>query len=239
MKDYYVFLGSFGSGKSELAINFALNRAKDHPPCTLVDLDVINPYFRSSERSDLLERSGIRLISPPFAHQKIEIMSLSAEVFSAFAQKDGTVIFDAGGDPVGAVSLGQFYSHFSSIPSEHLHVLMVVNPFRPLAETAEKAKSLMEQMQIASRLHVTGFINNANLANETTLTQLITGYETVRELSELTGIPVYATTGTHAVLEEFRNYIADRSPGTDYVGQLIPIEVIMHRTWDKFLKEGL
>lgn len=128
MKEYYVFAGSFGSGKSELAINLAIRKAAENPPCTLVDMDVINPYFRSSERSDLLEKFNVRLISPPFAMHKIEIMSLSPEVYSAFAQKEGTVIFDAGGDPVGAVSLGQFYSHFCNIPSEQLNIFMVINP---------------------------------------------------------------------------------------------------------------
>ena len=108
MKEYYVFVGSFGSGKSELAINFALNKALDNPPCTLLDMDVINPYFRSSERMDVLKKANVRLISPPFAMNKIEIMSLSPEVYSAFAQQEGTVIFDAGGDPVGAISLGQY-----------------------------------------------------------------------------------------------------------------------------------
>ncbi len=239
MKEYYVFLGSFGSGKSELAINLAIKKAMENPPCTLVDLDVINPYFRSSERGNLLERSGIRLISPPFAMQKIEIMSLSPEVYSAFAQPDGTVIFDAGGDPIGAIALGQYFNHFSNIPSEQLHVLMVINPFRPLAETAQKARSLMEQMQNASRLNITGFINNANLVNETTIQELKTGYDVVRELSEMTGIPVYATTGTPHVLESFATYIKEQNLDPNYAGQITPIEVIMHRTWDKFLKEGL
>lgn len=239
MKEYYVFLGSFGSGKSELAINLAIQKAIENPPCTLVDLDVINPYFRSSERFELLKRASVRLISPPFALDKIEIMSLSPEVYSAFAQKDGTVIFDAGGDPVGAISLGQYFSHFCNIPSEQLHVLMVVNPFRPLAETAQKARSLMEQMQNASRLNISGFINNANLVNETTHQELKTGYDVVRELSQETGIPVYATAGSRQVLDAFLCHAKEHDLDFRYIGHPFPIDILMHRTWDKFLKEGL
>lgn len=262
MKEYYVFLGSFGSGKSELAINFALQKALQNPPCTLVDVDVVNPYFRSSERGDLLRQSGIRLISPPYALQKIEIMSLSPEVYSAFAQPDGTVIFDAGGDPVGAVSLGQYYSYFRNIicptdtisypghpAPDFLHsqrtecaalsVFMVINPFRPLAETAKKAYALMEQIQIASRLKVTGLINNANLVNETTAQELKIGYDVVRELSEMTKIPVYATCGTKQVLDDFLSFAETSGLDPSYIGTPIPIDIIMHRTWNKFLKEGL
>jgi len=239
MKEYYVFTGSFGSGKSELAINLALKKAQEHPPCTLLDMDVINPYFRSSERGDLLKDHQIRLISPPFAMNKIEIMSLSPEVYSAFAQKEGTIIFDSGGDPVGAISLGQYHSHFCNILSEQLHVFLVVNPLRPLAETAEKAYALMEQIQIASRLNITGIINNANLVEETTTQELKTGYDVVKELSEKTGIPVYATAGTPRLLDEFFALRDQWGLEDVYLGKKMPIDVVMHRTWGRFLKEGL
>lgn len=239
MKEYYVFLGSFGSGKSELAINSALQKAASNPPCTLVDVDVVNPYFRSSERGELLQSGNVRLISPPYALHKIEIMSLSPEVYSAFAQEGGTVVFDAGGDPVGAIALGQYHSHFDKIPPEQLSVLLVINPFRPLAETAEKARALMEKIQFSSRLKITGLINNANLVQETTTQELLYGYDVVRELSDATGIPVYATAGMKHVLDEFAVYAEKEKLDPAYIGRWMPIDMIMHRTWDKFLKEGL
>jgi len=166
-------------------------------------------------------------------------MSLSPEVYSAFAQKEGTIIFDSGGDPVGAISLGQYHSHFCNIPSEQLHVFLVVNPLRPLAETAEKAYALMEQVQIASRLKITGIINNANLVEETTTQELKTGYDVVKELSEKTGIPVYATAGTPRLLDEFFALRDQWGLEDVYLGKKMPIDVVMHRTWGRFLKEGL
>ena len=93
MKTYWVLVGSFGSGKSELALNLALEKAKEGP-CTVVDLDVINPYFRTSERGDVLEPAGVELIMPPFALDKIEIMSLSAKVSSVFTPGEGYGSFD-------------------------------------------------------------------------------------------------------------------------------------------------
>ena len=92
MKEYWVLLGAFGSGKSELALNMAIHAAKSGP-CTLVDLDVINPYFRTSERADVLEPAGVELIMPPYALEKIEIMSLSARVYAAFTPGEGSVFF--------------------------------------------------------------------------------------------------------------------------------------------------
>ena len=90
MKEYWVLLGAFGSGKSELALNMAIRAAKQGP-CTLVDLDVINPYFRTSERGDVLTPAGVELIMPPFALDKIEILSLSARVYAAFTPGEGSV----------------------------------------------------------------------------------------------------------------------------------------------------
>ena len=132
MKEYWVMVGSFGGGKSEMSLNMAV-RAARHGKCTLIDLDVINPYFRSSERGDVLDAAGVELISPPYALKKIEILSVSPRVYSAFTQGEGTVIFDVGGDHIGAVALGQYKPNFDAVPPEKLHVLFVVNPLRPLS----------------------------------------------------------------------------------------------------------
>ena len=238
MKDYWVLLGSFGSGKSELALNMAIRAAKDGP-CTLVDLDVVNPYFRSSERGDVLTPAGVELIMPPYALEKIEIMSLSARVYSAFTPGEGTGIFDIGGDHVGSIALGQYLPYFQNVPKENLHVLFVVNPLRPTAADAESARAVLEKIQFVSRLDVTGLINNGNLATETDETHLLEGYELVKALSEQTGIPVWGTTGTQTALDAFKRLADENGLEERYIGVMYPIEVLMHRTWDKFLSEGL
>ena len=114
MKEYWVLMGSFGSGKSEMALNLAIQKAKEGP-CTVVDLDVINPYFRVSERGDVLYPAGVKLIMPPYALEKIEILSLSAQVYSAFAPGEGTVIFDIGGDDVGSIAPGEDKPRFQPL----------------------------------------------------------------------------------------------------------------------------
>ena len=238
MKEYWVLLGAFGSGKSELALNMAIHAAKSGP-CTLVDLDVINPYFRTSERADVLEPAGVELIMPPYALEKIEIMSLSARVYAAFTPGEGSVFFDIGGDHVGSIALGQYKPQFQQIPRENLHVLFIVNPMRPTAADLESAYATLEKIRFVSRLDVTGIVNNANLAGETDCTHLVEGYELVKALSERTGIPVWGTCGMPKVLEDFNAYAKEHGLEERYIGVRQPIEVYMHRSWDKFLTEGL
>ncbi len=238
MKDYWVLLGAFGSGKSELALNMAIHAAKSGP-CTLVDLDVVNPYFRTSERADVLEPAGVELIMPPFALDKIEILSLSARVYSAFTPGEGSVFFDVGGDHIGSVALGQYKPHFMKIPEENLHVLFIVNPMRPTAADLESAYATLEKIQFVSRLNVTGIVNNANLAGETDYTHLLEGYGLVKALSERTGIPVWGTCGMPDALAAFDAYAKAQGLEERYIGVRQPITVYMHRSWDKFLKEGL
>ena len=238
MKDYWVLLGSFGSGKSELALNMSIEAAK-HGPCTLVDLDVINPYFRTSERGDILTPAGVELIMPPYALEKIEIMSLSARVYSAFTPGEGSVFFDIGGDHVGSIALGQYKPYFDRIPKENLQILFIVNPMRPTAADLESAYNVLYKIQFVSRLNVTGIVNNANLAGETEVENLAEGYALCKALSEKTGIPVWGTSGTREVLDAFDRYADEHQLDRTYIGRYQPIEILMHRSWDKFLNEGL
>lgn len=238
MKDYWVLTGSFGSGKSEMALNLAVRKAKDGP-CTVVDLDVINPYFRVSERGDVLTPAGVELIMPPFALEKLEIMSLSARVYSVFAPGEGTVIFDIGGDDVGSIALGQYKPRFDLIPKDKLHVLFIVNPLRPTAADLPSALDTFYKVQYVSRLPISGIVNNANLAGETDVNHLVEGYKLVKALSEQTGVPVWGTCGTWDVLQAFENYAEENALDPTYIGNYQPIEILMHRSWDKFLAEGL
>lgn len=238
LRKYWVLVGNFGSGKSELALNMAVNFA-GQGSCTLVDLDVVNPYFRTSERGDVLDKAGVELISPPYALKKIEIMSISPRVYAAFAPGEGNVIFDVGGDNIGAVALGQYKGHFDAVPPEELNVLLVVNPMRPLAADATLTKSLMRKIEAVSRLSVTGLVNNSNLAGQTGLEHLLRGYEVVRELSQMTGVPVWGTCAEAELLAEFERHAEENGLEREYIGRAYPIEIMMHRSWDKFLKEGL
>lgn len=234
LKKIYVFIGNFGSGKTELALNFALRAAKEGRT-ELIDIDMVNTYFRLSERRELTETAEIRLVSPNFVSTNVETLSLPAEVSSAFHMDWETVIFDAGGDPAGATALGRFYEDFSALEPGRLEIYNVVNIRRPMSATADKIVSLMDDLMRSSRLQVTGIINNTNLARETGAGELRDGYGVLKEVSQRTGIPVAYTTGKKGILEAFLAEGHD----PEYIGRPMEIDIYMHRDWETYTKKGI
>lgn len=231
VKKIYVLIGNFGSGKTEIALNMAFNAAKTGKTL-LVDMDMVNTYFRLSDYSHIIEEQGIRLISPNYVSTNVETLSLPAEVASAFASDWDTVVFDAGGDPAGATSLGRYHEDFSALKPGQLEVLNVVNVRRPMSGTADKLLALMREMSDNSRLLVAGFVNNTNLAQETGARELEHGYEILRQASEKSGVPVLYTAGTKESLERFLS--GEHEPRC--VGEPMVIKRYMHRDWDSFIK---
>lgn len=232
MKKVYVLIGNYGSGKTELALNFAINAAKTGARTELLDLDMVNTYFRLTERGKMTDMKEIRLVSPNFACSGIETLSLPAEVSSAFDMDWDNVIFDVGGDAVGATALGRFYQDFMALEPGALQVLNVVNIRRPLAGTVEKIINLQREMEIHSRLKITGMINNTNLAQMTGPDELRDGYEMIRQVSEITGTPVMYTSGRKELLDQFL------AEGHDprYIGTPLAIDTYMHRDWESWIK---
>ena len=232
MKKVYVMIGNYGSGKTELALNFAFRAAERGERTELLDLDMVNTYFRLTERGRMTRMSEIRLVSPNFACSGIETLSVPAEVASAFAMDWDTVVFEVGGDAVGATAVGRYHQDFMELEPGSLEVLNVVNIRRPLAGTVERIIHLQEEMQIHSRLKITGMINNTNLAQLTTPAELRDGYEMIREVSLRTGVPVSYTSGKKELLDQFL------SEGHDpkFIGKPLAIDTYMQRDWDSWVK---
>ncbi len=232
MKKMVVLIGNYGSGKTELALNFAFRAAERGERTELIDLDMVNTFFRLTERGRLARLREIRVVSPNYACSGIESLSVPAEVQSAFAMDWDSVIFDVGGDAVGSTALGRYHQDFMELPEGSLEVLNVVNVRRPLAGTVEKILRLQEEMQVHGRLKITGMINNTNLAQMTTAAELRDGYEILREVSERSGVPVAYTSGKAALLEQFLAEGHDAK----YVGTPFPIDTYMQRDWDSWVK---
>ena len=215
-------------------MNFAMEAAKTGRT-ELIDIDMINTYFRLSDRKTMIEAAEIRLISPHFVSSNVETLSLPAEINSAFHTDWDTVIFDAGGDPAGATALGRFKSDFERLGEGELEVLNVVNLRRPLSGTVEKIIALMDGLMQNSRLAITGLVNNTNLAGQTGPEELRDGYAALREVSVRTGVPVRYTTGRQELLEVFLK----EGPDPVYTGAPVAIRTYMHRDWDSFTKFGV
>ena len=230
MKKMFVLIGNYGSGKSELALNFAF-KAAETGKTELIDLDMVNTYFRLTERGKMVSQKEIRLVSPNFACSGIETLSLPAEVASAFALNWDTVVFDVGGDAVGSTALGRYHADFMELAPDQLEVLNVVNIRRPLAGTVEKIIKLQEEMQIHSRLKITGMINNTNLQTMTRPDELRDGYEMLKKVTERTGVPVLYTIGKKEMLDIF----ASEGHDPKYYGELMPIDIYMKRDWESYI----
>jgi hypothetical protein len=196
---------------------------------------VVNTYFRLSERRELIETAGIRLVTPNYVGSNVESFSLPPDIASAFDMDWDAVIFDVGGDPVGATALGRFRDRFLALPEGSLEVLDVVNVRRPLSGTADRIVAMLEDLRRNARLPITGFINNTNLAAETGEAELLDGYETLREVSRRTGVPVSYTAGKPEALAAFLALGLDAR----YIGTPMEISTYLHRDWDTYVKKGI
>lgn len=214
-----VISGAFGTGKTEIAINLALKlRAEGRDPVTLVDLDIVNLYFRSRQKAYELEQLGIRVISSVEGMENADLPALSPEINACFDRKDGPVVFDLGGSDLGGTVVAYLHRGFASEPSHHW---LVVNPYRPFNQTAEATVEMAERIAARARLPITGMIANPHLINETTPEIIREGLARVREVTRYPLVYL-------SVMEEF--YV----PGAfDDLG--VPVMVIgkqMKQPWE-------
>ncbi len=222
MKKITVLLGNYGSGKTELSLNLALSLAEQSADVALVDLDIVNPYFRSSEHRPLLESRGIRVIAPVFANTAVDVPSLPPDIFAAFRHE--YAVFDCGGDPVGAAALGGLKRYFDDNRAD-TEALFVVNTRRPFQGSAETLEESLMRIQARARLTADGLVLNANLGAETTGGELAEGYAVVQALSESTGIPLRYVSGTEEALAAFERQCRGCA------GERLPISILTRPDW--------
>lgn len=193
-----ILCGHYGCGKTNLALNLALEEA----PCTLADLDIVNPYFRSSEYEALLAQNGVRLIKPVFAGTTLDTPILSPALFSIFDEAAGHVLIDAGGDDAGVTALGGLSSQLEACGYEMIYV---INRNRVLSQTPEDAAGLLREIETASRLKATGIVNNTHLGVETDLETVLEGLPFAQKTAELCNLPLlYSTAPDFALSAEER-----------------------------------
>jgi hypothetical protein len=226
MQRMIVLIGNYGSGKTEIALNLAIAAARKGKQVALVDLDIVNPYFRSADQAELLRNNGIRLIAPPYAATNVDLPVLSAEVQRVFVEPLDQVIFDVGGDAVGATALGQYHAKFAKIRHE-VEVLAVINTRRPLCSTPEDVATLLAHMSAGARLTIDGIINNANLARDSEAQLLLESDEILKRVTELTNIPVKYVGGLPGVLEKY----AELAGKSSQKPEQIPIHVYTRPEW--------
>lgn len=189
--DITIITGHFGSGKTEMSVNLALEARRTNEKVAVADLDIVNPYYRARDARALFAENGIELIAPAERLAASDLPIVSGDIYRVIYDPAYKVIVDAGGDKDGATALGQFYNDWKEMDPE---VLFILNANRPYVSTLEGAVDTLLKIEKASRLKITGIINNSNVGNETTLADVEKGLELSRALSKKLNIPLLSTT---------------------------------------------
>ena len=216
-----VFTGHFGSGKTEIAINYALRLAEQGKKVTIADMDVVNPYFCSRDEEQLFMEKGIRLIATPKEMSNAELGTIPLATPAVFNDKTYDVVLDVGGDDQGAVALGQYNRFFHE---EDYDMYFVINTLRPDTSNADDTIAYIRAVERASRLRVKYLINNSNLSYETKTEHILQGQSIVEEISIKTGLPIKYTTVSEDMLGKL--------PG-GLKGEIFPIKLFMLPPWRK------
>ena len=187
-----LFAGHYGSGKTNIALNYARALSRSGKHVAIADLDIVNPYFRTKDSKAQLEREGIELIVSDFANSNVDFPALPKEAYALFSNSNSSVIVDVGGDDRGALALGRYVDDIKA--ENDYEMLGVINASRPLTQTPEATVEVLREIEAASRLPFTGLVNNTNLGLETTAETVLNSLDYANKVAEIMQIPVKMTT---------------------------------------------
>ena len=179
-----IIVGNYGSGKTEVAVNLAMERKKAGVEVRIADLDLINPYFRTREAKQILADAGIEVVMPPPQYFHADLPILSPDVAGLIRNPGQLAILDAGGNDAGATVLAALAD---ALKGTTPHMLQVVNPFRPFTETVDGCLKIKAEIEAAAKIKINGIVGNANMMDETELEQIYEGYEFVSEVAQAAG----------------------------------------------------
>lgn len=205
MKRITLFAGHYGSGKTCIAVSYAKLIKKSGFETSIIDLDIVNPYFRTKDSEKELTEAGINIIASEYANTNLDAPALPKEIYAAISDKSSHLVIDVGGDDRGAVALGRYAGDI--LEENDYDMLFVANCYRPLTKTPEDALEVMREIEVASKIKFTGIVNNSNIGKATEAIDVKNSMEFVNKLSKLAGIPVVMTTATGSVYDEIKNDI--------------------------------
>ena len=195
-----LFAGHYGSGKTNIAVNYAIQLKNEGYPVVIADLDIVNPYFRTKDSEKELREQGIDLICSEFANTNLDIPSLPQSMYRVVHDKSVYAVMDIGGDDAGAIALGRFAP--SIMEENNYEMFFVANFFRPLTRNAEDAYEVLREIEEASGIRFTGIINNSNLSSLTSAEDVLSSQHEVQRLCEITGLPLCFTTVENGLKDE-------------------------------------
>ena len=186
-----IFVGHYGSGKTNIAVAYAKYLNSIGKKVTIADMDIVNPYFRTKDSKGELASLGIELISSEFANSNVDLPALPSELYGVMENRSRYAVLDIGGDDRGAYALGRFVPYIKE--ENDYEVIFVANKCRPLTKTPEEALEVMREIEAACGLKITAIVNNSNLGELTDKETVLSSADYVRRLSEISGLPVKFT----------------------------------------------
>ena len=219
MKRITVFAGHYGSGKTNVAVNYALGIAGEGKKVSLSDLDIVNPYFRSKDSEKILNDAGIRFISSEYANSNVDMPALPADAYSVTADKERFAVVDVGGDDRGALALGRYVPDI--LAENDYEMLFVINKYRPLTRDAKSAVEVMREIEDAAKMRFTAIVNNSNIGELTKAQDVLSSVSYANDVAQMTGLPVRMTSVHFDLEKELAGKIEN----------LFPIKLYIRQTW--------
>lgn len=216
-----IIAGHYGSGKTNIAVNYAIKLADDGKKVSVADLDIVNPYFRSKDSKDVMEAKGIRFISSDFANSNVDTPALPAEAYAITDDKSSCAVVDVGGDDRGALALGRYAPEI--LKENDYEMLFVINKYRPLTSDAVSCVEIMREIESACGIKFTGIINNSNLGTDTEEKHIENSFSYADEVASLSGLPIVMTT----VDKRLYDSLCDKKEN------IMPLELYVRQSWQK------
>ena len=205
-----LFAGHYGSGKTNIAVNYALLLAKEGKQTAIADLDIVNPYFRTKDSAKELAQAGVELISPQFANSNVDLPALPAEAYKLVTDRSLFAVMDIGGDDRGAYALGRYTD--AILAEGNYRMAFVANSCRPLTRTPEEALEVMREIEAACHLPFTCIVCNSNLGHETRPETVLEARPYMEALSRLSGLPIWLTAAERGVARALEGKVENLLP---------------------------
>lgn len=219
IKRITLFMGHYGSGKTNAAVNYAIMLKNKGLDTAIYDLDIVNPYFRTVDGKSMLDKSGVKLIASPYAASNVDIPAMAAGNYAMVDDKTLHAVVDVGGDDRGALALGRYAAEI--VQENNYDMLLVFNKYRFETKDIQGALQIKEEIETACNMKFTAIVNNSNLGAETTINTVLDSVKFAEELAKATGLKVKFTTCKNDLYDELKKFI----------NNLMPMQLIKYGAW--------
>ena len=214
-----LFSGHYGSGKTNVALNYAIYLKEEGEDVEIYDMDIVNPYFRTLDGKEMLDKHGIPLVVSDYANTNVDVPAMNSGAYRMIHDKSKLAVVDVGGDDRGALALGRFEKALKE--EGNFDMLLVINKYRFETQNAQDTLEIMREIEYACGIPFTGIVNDSNLGKETTAKTVLNSLDFANEVSKLTGLPIKFTCVERGLYDELKNKI----------NNLVPIDVIHYGVW--------